>query len=977
MTRSRALALFCALGLGPAARLHALDPGRDPSAFLRQRWDAEGAFPGGAVHAIAQDADGALWIGAERGLVRYDGAAFRLTTFPDGGPVLGVVVDAGGAVWIRRHAPALQRWRGGRLETAPGLDPMETAITAMARGRDGSLLLTALVSGAQRRRGERTDALAPPNLLPNGLVVAMADDGARVFLGTRDAGLYTLAAGGAVVPVPGPLPDRKVNAVLALSPRDAWVGTDAGAVRFDGERLTRAGVPAALARAPVLALLRDADGNVWAGTASGLARVRADGGAAVLDASFAVTALFEDREGGLWAGGPGGLLRLRDPRFARTGGAGAAGRGAVHVDAVGRAWFAPAAGGLVLAEGGRAERVSADGLDTDVVYALAPASSGVWAARQRGGLSHLRVGAGGRVTALTYGTAEGLPADAVYSVLEARDGTVWAGTLRSGAVALRGGRFARDPALTGPAAETVTALAEDASGTVFLGTPRGLQALKAGRARTYRAADGLPADDVTCLLAEDVLWVGTTGGLAMVTDGRVVRPDVPDGLRAPVVGVAAGRDGWLWVATASQLVRVRRASLLAGRAAEADVVAYGAPDGLEALEVARRQRSLATAAGRVFLATARGLFVADEARALRPAVPVVARVEALGADGQAAPADGTARLPARPRRVTVAYAGLSLAAPERVRFRYRLDGFDGGWSESAGPGEAVYTNLGPGAYVFRVRASDADGQWSGPEAALPFTIVPAPWQRRPLQLAFGLAAALAVGAAFRFRLRREQSRLQRLFEERLAERTRIAQELHDTLLQGFLSASLQLHVAVDALPEQAPGRTQLARVLDLMRRVIDDGRNALRGLRAATGAESLERAFSRIGQELGVSEAVPFRVFAVGEERPVQEAVRAEAYGIGREALLNAIRHARAQHVEVEIDYAGADLRLVVRDDGCGIPGGVLDSGREGHWGLSGMRERAEKIGGRLRLSSAAGAGTEVELTVPGRVAFGGGASAR
>jgi signal transduction histidine kinase/ligand-binding sensor domain-containing protein len=969
--RARACALACALAAGEAARAHALDPVRAPAAYVRQAWDADGSFPGGAVHAIAQDADGALWIGAERGLVRFDGLSFRLAASPDEGPVLGVFADGDGTVWVRRRAPALHRLRAGRLEAAPGLDAMESTITAMAPGRDGALLVDGLLTGLVRQRGDRTERLAPPNALPNGLVVALAEDAARVFIGTRDAGLFTLESG-RVASVPGPLPDRKVNAVLSVGARDAWVGTDAGAVRWNGEGLTRDGVPPALARAPVLALLRDRDGNVWAGTASGLWRVDASGAAAPVDPSAAVTTLFEDREGTVWAGGPRGLVRLREPRFARAGGAAASGSGAVQVDGAGRTWFAPAAGGLLLLDGDRAAAVSADGLAADVVYALAPAPSGVWAARQRGGITRLRADGTGRVESATYGSAEGLPPDGVYAVLETRDGSVWAGTLRSGPFVLRGGRFAREPALAALSAEPVTALAEDAAGTVFLGTPRGLHALAAGRVRTYRAADGLPSDDVVTVFADEALWVGTSGGLALVADGRVRRPEVTDALRAPVVGIAAGPDGWLWVATAAQLFRVRRASLVAGRVGEPDVVACGAPDGPAGTQFARRQPVLAAAQGRVLLATGRGLLAADEARAVRPAPPVAARVTALAADGRPAPLDGTARLPARPQRVAVAYAGLSLSAPERVRFRYHLDGFDRGVTDAAGAGEAVYTNLPPGAYAFRVRASDTDGRWSGPEAVLPFTIAPAPWQRRPLQLALGLALALAVGAAFRFRLRRAQRRLQRAFEERLAERTRIAQELHDTLLQGFLSASLQLNVAVDALPADAPARGQLARVLDLMRRVIDDGRNALRGLRAATAAESLERAFSRIGQELGVSEAVPFRVFAVGEERAVEEVVRAEAYGIGREALLNAIRHARADHVEVEIDYGGGALRVVVRDDGCGIPPGVLDSGREGHWGLSGMRERAEKIGGRLRLSSAPGAGTEVELTVPGRVAFAG-----
>jgi signal transduction histidine kinase len=210
------------------------------------------------------------------------------------------------------------------------------------------------------------------------------------------------------------------------------------------------------------------------------------------------------------------------------------------------------------------------------------------------------------------------------------------------------------------------------------------------------------------------------------------------------------------------------------------------------------------------------------------------------------------------------------------------------------------------------------------------------------------------------------------FEERLAERTLIAQDLHDTLLQGFLSASMQLDVAVDQLPPDSPLRPRLGRVLELMREVIDEGRNALRGLRSSNsgGLLDLEQAFSQVQRELDTGEGMNFRVIVEGSSRPLHPVVRDEVYRIGREALVNASRHARAKNIDVEVGYADNHLHIVVRDDGRGIDPEVLQSGREGHWGLSGMRERAESIGAVLKVWSRGGAGTEVELSVPGQVAF-------
>jgi signal transduction histidine kinase len=208
-------------------------------------------------------------------------------------------------------------------------------------------------------------------------------------------------------------------------------------------------------------------------------------------------------------------------------------------------------------------------------------------------------------------------------------------------------------------------------------------------------------------------------------------------------------------------------------------------------------------------------------------------------------------------------------------------------------------------------------------------------------------------------------------DERLAERMRIAHALHDTVLQTSLSAFLQLHVAMDQLPPNSPTKLQLRKVLELMERAAEEFRRAVRGLRSSEGeSDDLEQSFLRIPEELGTQEQNVFRILVLGLPRRLNPTVGDEIYHIGREALMNALRHSRARRVEVELEYAAERFRLVVRDDGCGIGPEVLRSGREGHWGLSGMHERAQKIGGTLRTWSRAEAGTEIELSVPNSIAF-------
>ena len=245
------------------------------------------------------------------------------------------------------------------------------------------------------------------------------------------------------------------------------------------------------------------------------------------------------------------------------------------------------------------------------------------------------------------------------------------------------------------------------------------------------------------------------------------------------------------------------------------------------------------------------------------------------------------------------------------------------------------------------------------------------WRTWWFRLSLVLVALFALFALYRWRMHQVHTQLTLRFEERLAERTRIAQDLHDTLLQGFVSASMQLHVANDHLAADSPAKPLVGRVMQLMAQVIDEGRDAVRGLRSTSGnADGLETAFSRAGQEFGNDHVKDYRVIVEGAQRELHPIIRDEAYRIGREALANAFRHSHASKIELELEYSNKHLRILVRDDGAGIDQEVLQTGKDGHWGLAGMRERAETIGARLKVWSRTNAGTEVELLIPSHVAF-------
>ena len=295
---------------------------------------------------------------------------------------------------------------------------------------------------------------------------------------------------------------------------------------------------------------------------------------------------------------------------------------------------------------------------------------------------------------------------------------------------------------------------------------------------------------------------------------------------------------------------------------------------------------------------------------------------------------------------------------------------DGRWKNSTRAGTEYAALLVDAEYVPPPRTDFIPGPGRGVAAVAVREGAPPFWRTWWFILMTAAAVLAAIYAFYRVRLRQLARQLNLRFEERLAERMRIAQDLHDTLLQGLVSASMQLHVAADQLPPDSPARPRLGRVQQLMRQVIDEGRDAVRGLRSGPSADSdLGQAFAAIEHEL-VDRSEAYSVIVGGQPRPLHPLIRDEVYRIGREALMNAVRHAEARNIEVELDYEAEPLRVSVRDDGRGIDPEVLRSGRDGHWGLSGMRERAERIGARLKISNRDSSGTEVEMSIPAHIAF-------
>jgi signal transduction histidine kinase len=509
--------------------------------------------------------------------------------------------------------------------------------------------------------------------------------------------------------------------------------------------------------------------------------------------------------------------------------------------------------------------------------------------------------------------------------------------------------------------------------------------LEDGKARVwYSKADGLAPGRVTDARfdADGSVWLSSEGGLSRIKNGRVATWTRKNGL--PCEGVhwsVEDGGGWVWLNTPCGLVRVKGSDLenvVNGRSGALPSMLFDSSDGVDLFgDIGSTTPQVGqTPDGKIWFRATDGISMVDPRHLalnkLRPAV----HVEQVTADRKIYDADlKNLKLPALVRDVKIDYTALSFAAPEKVRFRYKLEGKDQDWVDAGNRRQAFYNDLPPRKYRFRVIAANNSGVWNEEGAFLDFSVAPAYYQTGWFLTFVAGTGLVLLAAVFQLRARQVARRFQLRMEERVNERIRIARDLHDTLLQSFQGVLLKFYAVSFKLPDDSAIRTEMDGVIDQARVAISEGRDAVQGLRSSTlVSNDLARAIDGIGVQLAAekdgADRPEFRVQVEGVSRELAPLVRDEIYRIAVEALRNAFRHAEAKRIEVEIRYDARQLRVRIRDDGKGMDQKVLESGREGHHGLPGMHERAKLAGGKLAIWSEVGSGSEVELSVPGGIAY-------
>jgi signal transduction histidine kinase len=517
----------------------------------------------------------------------------------------------------------------------------------------------------------------------------------------------------------------------------------------------------------------------------------------------------------------------------------------------------------------------------------------------------------------------------------------------------------------------VNVLFPDGPGEVWAGYPNGtISVYHNGVIRKYGPKDGLPEGAVRNIVKGigGELWLAGEGGLARFKNGRFERASVEGNIQLD--NVAQEDDGSLWLSGGGRLLKtdVREFARAAGNPEyRASVTPYGANDGLMGVV-----KFVARSGKRIWVATSDGLWYldTDRHRARNPLPPPV-RIETVKADGKIMAASPGLKLPKLTHSLQIDYTAFSFVIPERVQFRYKLEGVDTDWQDPGSRRQAYYSDPPPGKHRFWVKACNSDGVWNNAGASFDFSIAPAYYQTGWFQSACVVASLAFLWGLYRYRLHQVIREFHVRIEERVSERTRLARDLHDTLLQSFHGLMLHLQTVSKLLPE-GKAKEQLEKTMDRADRAIAEGRSAVYDLRSsATTTNDLAEAVDAVGKELSSDSTSVFTLMVEGPTRDLHPIIRDEIYRISREALSNAFKHAHARHIEAEISYGPRAFKLRIRDDGGGIPAEVLDQGRAGHFGLPGMRERAKQIGAELTIWSSPDTGTEIDLSLASTIAYG------
>jgi signal transduction histidine kinase/sugar lactone lactonase YvrE len=969
-----------------------LDPHRGLTQYSRTVWTQEQGLPQDTVRAITQTADGYLWIGTDDGLARFDGYEFATFNSAKGdlpsNSITALAAAPDGSLWIGTP-DGLVLYRDKRFRTYTARDGLvDNAVNGLLADTGGRLWVVAGVALSRFEDGHFTSYVPGGQFPVTSVRAVMEDREHRIWV--AGYGSVGRLEGGRYIPVIGAaeLKGQIVTAMVGDGSGNLWLAGSMGVLlrSLAGEiRLydQRDGLP----DLPVRALWVDRDGNPWAGTNGGLARFQSGRFASPRSGAGAerdsVRALFEDREGDLWVGHGNGLIRYRDDLFSSYGtaeGLPSNNPNTVFQDRAGRVWVGFHDAGLWLFRGADAAAAgqpdivardsrlytTTDGLPSNEVYSIRETRSGDLLVAMRRGMARLE---GSRF--VVFSPPDRLGRNTVFDALEDSAGRIWLAS-PLGLGELRDGKLTMSIEAEPQLASAVVTLCEGKDGNLWAGTfGKGLWRINGAERRLFAVSDGLASNSIHALYQDrdGTLWIATFGGgLSAFRDGRFYRFTQHDGLPSDNLAGIADDGVSLWLATTRGISRVAKSQLwdfAAGKRPNLAPLNYGVDDGLRSAQCAPGYPVGGGARlmqdGRLWFTTSRGLAIYDpRSRRQPPTAPAVHLVDVI-AGGQPLDLSRQQNLPPASSRLQFRYTAIHLSAPERVEYSYKLEGLEPEWVSAGSRRLISYNSLDHGSYRFVVRARIPGGPAS--EQSFAFVLLPYFYETAWFRLLMVLLLLAAAWEVYQMRLRQIRYR----FGLVLDERARLAREIHDTLAQGFVGISSQLDAVAMCMPEEG---STARKHLDLARRMarhsLTEARRSVMDLRASVlEGQDLSAALESGARMWTAGSPVKVSVEVSGPQDPLPQEMEQHLLRIAQEAVTNVLKHASASRIGIRLDTGAKKLRLRIVDNGSGFEERDVFSSHGGHFGLLGMRERAQRLGGELHLASQPGSGTEVEVEVP------------
>jgi signal transduction histidine kinase/ligand-binding sensor domain-containing protein len=963
----------------------AQDNRRNIAQFAHTAWSAKDGAPS-VIQALAQTNDGYLWLGTSTGLYRFDGVTFEHYSLEAEAKLISPNVSCllalpDGDLWIGFATGVIGRLMDDRMTVYASQDGVPSGrVLGLAQDAAGAIW-AAGTGGLARLEGNRWRLVGEEWNFPGKSAAAVfRDRQGTLWVATEDT-IVSLPKGARSFQETG-IHIGLVDQIAQASDGKLWMAEVTRSVRPIPLGNRESANDETEVRVGSHAILFDREGALWITTiGDGMRRVSSPDQFIGKPGRFSddveafsskdglsndfVRSIFQDREGNIWVGTTDGLDRFRKTNLVPIRLPFPAQDSTLVAGDAGDFWVAGE--GLDRIHGASAIK-EGDPRKMGYIFTSyrAPAGDIWWAAV--GGIFHLSKGHLSRVP-----LPDGVDTSNVETIqmTEDRSGMLWAAVARDGLHYLSKNAWKRFDVADESALGTPTAAFTDATGRLWFGyddgsvidlETKGTQTLlqrhdaQIGSVRTIRGTD-------------QNVWIGGDSGLAFL-DGAGFRKVIPSDLASfgRISGIEKGSDGSLWLAEGRGVIQVRENEVrksLQDPAHRTEYKLFDAFDGLPGTfqNVSRNGREIQTSDGRLWFVATNGVAWINPADIFENDIPPPVLIRSVEVDGKEYDPRANLTLPPLMRRLQIGFTALSLTNPEHVRFRYRLDEVDKDWEEAGTRRQAFYTMLAPGRYRFRVIACNNDGVWNQQGATLSFVISPAWYQTIWFRLFCVLLGITFLYSLYLLRLRQREAAMSLRFNERLNERTRIARDLHDTLLQTIQGSKLAADHARESLPDIPRTQKLLNQLSDWLGRASLEGRTALESLHA-TEAEDLAAALRTILDDCRANYDIEFSLHISGSGSDMTPLMRDEIYWIAYEAIRNACKHSKAHHVSVNL-VNNPVLELRIADDGQGIPQDTLRNGKPGHFGLKGMRERAAQIGANLAISSSPQTGTQVSLVVP------------